>query len=103
MRSTLNEREKALMASLEETTKKQMEALKAQQANVERFADSAKQALSEQNRMILDAALDSGKRESKMAQIAEDTLKGIRDEDMAVTARDLRFIVDLEAANKVSM
>ena len=101
IRSRLNEREKALMAALEEATKTQMEALKAQQANVEQFADSAKQALSEQNRMILDAALDSGKRETKIAQIAEDTLKGIRDEDLAVTARELRFIVELEAANKV--
>ena len=103
MRSTLNEREKALMAALEEETKKQMEAFKAQQANVTQFADSAKQALSEQNRMIMDAALDSGKRETKMTQISEDTLKGIRDEDMAVTTRELRFIIDLEAYSFSSM
>ena len=57
MRSTLNEREKALTARLWDKTKNQMAALKAQQAKLEKYADSAKHALSEQNRLILDASV----------------------------------------------
>ncbi len=68
---------------------------------MENYKKSIKNGLHEQNAMILDPNLDSKKRRVKLAEITNDTLKNINDDDMKIKVHPIEFMIQQKEVTEV--
>jgi len=93
-------REKALRSELDASSKYQTAVLTAKRQKLDEHIGAVTAALSTQNTLILDADLDSAKREAKIKQIADDAIRMIDGEDLEVAVAPAVFGIDGEAVAK---
>jgi len=100
LKQSMDAREKALRTELDDSAQRQTAVLKAKREKLEEYADAVTAAMSEQNALILDAQIDSAKRESKIKEIAAEVTQSIDDENIRVIVAPALFCADREAIEK---
>ena len=97
----LTERAMALQEQLRTRSRKQADALKQQQENLQKMRQSVESGLESQNTMLIDTKIDDTKRESKIEEITNNLLSAIEENGVSIEAPDLVFLSDDDAVSKV--
>lgn len=99
----LTERATALQEQLRVESKKETDALKQQQENLQKLKESAQNGLESQNAMLIDTKMDDKKREIKIAEITTKLLSTVNEDLMSNHAPNLVFASDDDAVYQVSV
>eukprot|EP01083_Nonionella_stella_P046909 125606_1 len=101
-KNKLMERQKVLIAKLNQTANEKLNELQNQKHNLEKYKISIQTAQKEQNGLVLDPKMDRTKREIKIDQITNDVINGMNHNDMKPSIIPLVFDVDDSVSQYIS-